>query len=189
MPSSITNIILGILIFFTPLIIEILTHGQSPGKLAVGISVVSNYGRQCTMVEYFSRYVIKIIEIGLSLGLLPIVLISFSERGQSLSDLFAGTTVIVKKKSARFTLKEITDIDTSKTYQVSFPEVRRLKERDVIILKTLLNENKHKQAAKNRKLIDKAAIKVSSILQIEKGKLTNTEFLNKIITDYIIATR
>jgi len=182
-------IIIGIVGFFTPMFVEMFTNGQSVGKIALGISVVSNYGRQCTNVEYFSRHVIRLIEIGLSFGLLPIILISFSKRGQSLGDLFAGTTVIVKKKSARFTLKEITDIDTAKTYEVTFPEVRRLHEKDVIILKTLLNENKGKNIAQSRKLIHRAADKIIHLLQVEKGKLTNTEFLNKIITDYIIATR
>lgn len=187
--ESLAYIIIGILAFFTPMFVEMLTNGQSAGKLALGISVVSNYGRQCTNVEYFSRHVIRLIEISLSLGLLPIILISFSKRGQSLGDLFAGTTVIVKKKTARFTLNEITDIDTSKTYQLTYPEVKRLHEKDVIILKTLLTENKGKSMDKSRKLIDQAANKVIDLLQVEKGKLTNTEFLNKIITDYIIATR
>jgi len=187
--ESLAKIILAIVFFFTPMLVEMLTNGQSAGKLALGISVVSNFGRQCTSVEYFTRHVIRLIEIGLSLGLLPIVLISFSKRGQSLGDLFAGTTVIVKKKNARFTLKEITDIDTSKTYQVTYPEVRRLHEKDVIVLKTLLSDHKNKSGDKSRKLIDRAANKVVELLQVEKGKMTNSEFLNKIITDYIIATR
>ncbi len=140
--SRLISMLLGIVLFFTPFLVEVLTNGQSPGKMALGLCVVSNYGRQCTIVEYFTRHVVKLVEIGLSLGLLPITLISFAERGQSLGDLFAGTTVIVKKKSTRFSLKEISDIGTRKTYEIQYPEVKRLKEKDVLILKSLLNEHR-----------------------------------------------
>lgn len=172
--------------FFTPLMVEVWTNGQSVGKKAVGLCVVSITGKHCTMVEYFTRYVLKLVEILLSFGLLPVALISFSKYGQSLGDKFAGTTVIVKKKNPRFSLKEIKEIQSAKEYKIEFPMVKRLNEEDVIILKNLLQEHGGKS---NHQILEMAATKIKTLLKVENTTYSNPEFLNKVITEYIILTR
>mgnify|MGYP003915111867 CR=1 FL=1 len=178
--------ILVVIFFFAPLMVEVWTNGQSIGKIAIGLSVVAINGKHCTMVEYFTRYVLKLIEILLSFGLLPIVLISFSKYGQSLGDKFAGTTVIVKKKNPRFSLNEIRAIQSAKEYNIEFPMVKRLNEADVIVLKNLLQEH---GGASNHEILALAANKVKSLLKVENSVYSNSEFLNKVITEYIILTR
>lgn len=184
--EGIVQMIFILIFFFTPLMVEVWTNGQSVGKIAVGLSVVAINGKHCTMVEYFTRYVLKLIEILLSFGLLPVALIGFSKYGQSLGDKFAGTTVIVKRKNPRFTLKEIREIQSAKEYNIEFPMVKRLNEEDVIVLKNILHEHGGKL---NHQILEKAASKIKTLLKVENTTYENKEFLNKVITEYIILTR
>ena len=183
-------ILLVILFTFLPLFIEIWTRGQSIGKILLRIQVISNFNMQADKTLFFSRYVIKLLEIGLTMGLLPIIAISFSKRGQSFADYFSGALVVVKEKSGRFNLKELSEIATKENYEVTFPQVTKLKEEDIIMLKNLLNETKGKiNIGKNQKLIRMASDKLQNILGVERNKLSEVQFISKIISDYIVSTR
>jgi uncharacterized RDD family membrane protein YckC len=183
-------LLLGVLFFFLPLIVEILTKGQSIGKILLRIQVVPNSSLQADNTMYFSRYVIKILEITLTFGLLPVVAIGFSKRGQSFADYFAGAILIVKEKNGRFNLKELTEIATKDNYEITFPQVTKLKEEDIIMLKSLLTETKGKRgSARNRELINEAGKKLEHVLSVHKGKQSNTQFISKVISDFIVSTR
>ncbi len=180
------TIIISIIFIFIPLLIEILSNGQSLGKMALGLCVVSINGKHCTMTEYFTRFVVKLVEIFMSFGLLPVTMISFSKYGQSLGDKFAGTTVIVKKKNARFSLKEIAEIQTQKDFQIDYPLVKRMHEKDILMLKTLLQEQGNIVQSEVLRI---AANKIKALLKIDNCPYQDKELINKIITEYIILTR
>lgn len=183
-------LLIGIAFFFLPLILEIVTKGQSIGKIMMRIQVVSNYSLQADKTLYFSRFVIKILEIGLTFGILPIAAIGFSQRGQTFADYFAGALVVVKEKNGRFNLKDLTEIATKENYEISYPQVTMLKEKDIIMLKTLLTETKgSRTSGRNRDLIKKASIKLEKVLDVSKEKLSDSQFISKVISDFIVSTR
>ena len=187
--NNLVYFVLGIFYFFLPLLIEIWTNGQSIGKIIMKIQVISNYKMQADKSLFFSRYVIKIIELTLSFGILPVLFIGFSKRGQSFADYFAGALVVNKAKQSRFKLKDLTEISTKDNYEITFPQVTKLKENDIIILKNLLQEHGKLQSQRSKALILKASKRIQDILEVKANKLSGQEFLSKIISDYIVSTR
>ncbi len=59
-------------IFYSP-IVEYLTHGQSLGKYAMGIRVVSLSGENAGFREYFTRWIFRVVDMWFGFGFLAII--------------------------------------------------------------------------------------------------------------------
>lgn len=74
-----------------PVAIEVLTHGRSLGKLAVGGRIVRLDGGAAGFRHAFIRAVIGVLEIYMTFGALAILAGAFTARSQRLGDMIAGT--------------------------------------------------------------------------------------------------
>lgn len=77
-----------------PITVETLTRGRSVGKLAFGIRVVRDDGGAVRFRHSLIRGLTGFAEIYLTLGLLPLLVGIFTERGKRLGDVMAGTYAI-----------------------------------------------------------------------------------------------
>lgn len=77
-----------------PTIFEALWRGRTPGKVAVGLRVVSGEGGPVGWSESSMRAIAGLVEIYLTLGALAITASFLSPRAQRLGDLMAGTFVV-----------------------------------------------------------------------------------------------
>lgn len=77
-----------------PTIFEALWRGRTPGKVAVGLRVVSGEGGPVGWSESSMRAIAGLVEIYLTLGALAITSSFLSPRAQRLGDLMAGTFVV-----------------------------------------------------------------------------------------------
>jgi uncharacterized RDD family membrane protein YckC len=77
-----------------PLFFEIVGKGQSLGKRALNIRVISIDGTQPNIAQYFARWLVGLMEINLSFGVIATVVVAVSEQGQRLGDVLAGTRVV-----------------------------------------------------------------------------------------------
>lgn len=169
-------------IFFYDLYMEILTNGQSLGKMAVGIKVVRLDGTPPTIGGYILRWILRPIDLIMS-GAVAIVSIGLTEHGQRLGDLAAGTTVIKLKKTqkvSRLQLVEKMDED----YEPQFPEVKTLSDSDVSLIKECL-QVKRKHA--NNTPVKLVAAKVKETLNIESDQ-EPVSFLYTILRDHTYYT-
>lgn len=81
-----------------PIGTELLWRGRSVGKAITGLKVVGVDGSRVTPRQVFVRGVIALLEIYMSVGALALVASAFSEEGQRLGDMAAGTVVIRRRR-------------------------------------------------------------------------------------------
>ena len=73
---------------------EIATRGRTLGKMAVGVRVIRADGRPVDVWSSVVRNLIRIIDEILTVGIVAVISIFATRRGQRLGDLAAGTVVI-----------------------------------------------------------------------------------------------
>jgi uncharacterized RDD family membrane protein YckC len=163
---------------FYSLLSETFMNGQTVGKKAKGIQVISLDGGQATFGQYLIRWLFSLIDIFFSSGVIAVVMVSLSEKNQRLGDKLAGTTVVRThmKTSIRDTIFE----ETADIYQPLYANVTILSERDIALVKEVLNRN---VKMPNYALVIKTADKIKSVLEIQ-GNHEPEDFLRTVIKDY-----
>ncbi|HCX20869.1 MAG: RDD family protein [Flammeovirgaceae bacterium] len=173
--------VLAFLIFiplaFYSLLFEYFMHGQSPGKHVRDIKVVKLDGGAPGIGNYLLRWLIRPIDI-LFYGAVAVLTIIISKKGQRLGDLAAGTTVIKVKR--RESIESIKSIKKEEDYQIQFPQVKRLSDKQVGLIRKSL---KMGVDGLNYEAIGQLTEKVKELLQV-KSDLPDVKFLYTIIADY-----
>ncbi len=77
-----------------PIYFEVCHNGVTPGKKAMGLSVVNESGLPVTLEASILRTVLLIIDLMPGMGAVAFFSMIFSERSQRLGDLVAGTIVV-----------------------------------------------------------------------------------------------
>ncbi len=182
---------LGPVLFFMGyhFLMEFLADGQSLGKKAMGLKVVRLDGREPGGQEYFLRALFHLLDSIFSSGILAAILISSQARGQRLGDLTANTTVIRLNNRLQFTLDDILQIATTESYQPQYPQVRQLREEDMLLIKTSINRYQTFGNPAHAKALGQLVDRVCSLLEIEKPKSNYVGFLKTLLKDYIVLTR
>jgi hypothetical protein len=83
-----------------PVIFETATRGRSPGKMAMGLRVVSDDGGPERFRQALFRALASVVEIWMLAGSPAIICSLLSPRGKRLGDIFAGTIVISERGPA-----------------------------------------------------------------------------------------
>jgi len=175
---SFLGLIMLFLLFFYHLACEIFLDGQSIGKRIMKIKVVRLDGSHPTLGNFILRWILRLIDISLSYGVVAIIAISVTENGQRLGDLAAGTTVISLKNPIEF--KETIFEDFEPGYEVSFQEVLRLEDKDIHLIKEILKES---QKVDNPNIILELAAKLKEIMNV-KSQLAPLVFVKTVLKDY-----
>ncbi|MEO3859263.1 RDD family protein [Acrocarpospora sp. B8E8] len=99
--NAVVILFLVLLLVGYPLIFESLTLGRTPGKMALGLRVVSDDGGPQRFRQGLFRALSGTVEI-FAFGAAPAVICSLlNPRGKRLGDLFAGTIVIAERGPRR----------------------------------------------------------------------------------------
>lgn len=122
------------------LLSELLMNGQTLGKRALGIRVVKLDGSRPGLAAYLLRWVMIPLDFGTS-GSVAITLIIFTQQGQRLGDLLAGTTV-VKSKSRQHHLDyhraHLREVEREKEYEPRYPQAIRLESHELQLIERAL---------------------------------------------------
>lgn len=176
-------------ITFYHLISELIFQGQSLGKKIIGLKVINIYGQNPEPMDYIIRWVFRGVEVMSSFGALAAVFINSSPKGQRIGDFVAKTTVIKLKPKTSVSLKDVLQISNAASYEVVYPEVKELKEVDLIHIKTLLQRHSKYPNATHQQLLKDTVQHVCNALQIENQSKNEVQFLKTLIKDYIVLTR
>ena len=160
------------------LISEIALNGQSVGKRVRKLKVIRFDGSPPSLGDYFLRWLFRIIDVFTMYGLVAVFTISINKKGQRLGDLAAGTTVIKQKLVADFDDTIFRDLGES--YEVKFPQIQSLSDRDMSILKEVLDAG---LKSNNPEIIQRLAHKVKTVADI-KTDMQDTVFLEYVLKDY-----
>jgi len=187
-------------LYFYSFLTEFIFNGQTFGKMLCGIKVVKINGYQCGFIEYFMRWLFRIIDIypffilvlffgeygyiGISLiGIPAVITIAISNQGQRLGDIISGTTVVKIKNKTDLSITILKELHNE--YKPTFQNVIRLSDNDMRIIK-----NTYEQAIKNgdHDTLQKLRTKVEQVSDI-KSTMNTVDFLDVIIKDFNFYTR
>lgn len=174
--------VLPVFVYF--LVMEWVMGGQTPGKMAMSIKVVSLMGNQPTIGQHLLRWLMRMVESPLLFWsilpvVLPLIMISRSAYGQRLGDLVAGTIVVSTK--VNHTIQDTIFRDMSQTgYQPQFLQILKLTDKDLNKVKELLD-----RAVKQQDLVlaSRVAERVKMVLKIETN-MNDMQFLETLLNDY-----
>lgn len=181
------------------LVAEVVLHGQTIGKKIMGIRVISLEGGEPTLGQYLLRWMFKAYEwpfvfgytffsresivayilITFFLGIFVVIIIAFTKKNQRLGDLAANTVVVNTRSDLTVhdtVFMEITQPD----YEVKFPEVLRLSDRDI---NTIKNVVRHFYKTHKADTSVRVASKVQQVLRIDTNMYA-IDFLEKLLADY-----
>lgn len=177
-------------VFYT-LASEILMKGQTLGKKALRTQVVKLNGTDAKSSDYFLRWVFRLIDIYSSVGMLAVTFIVTSKKGQRLGDIVSETSIIRIKPSSEMSLWELMGKYKNEGYEVAYPQVSKLSEKDLLLVQTVLLRYKKYQNKAHRDVLFELVSKIKTKLDLDERQINQdgTQFLSQLIKDYIFLTR
>lgn len=168
---------------------EVFNRGQSLGKMAAKIKVVTLRGTTPTAFDLFLRWIFRLVDITFSLGSIAILTIFSSERSQRIGDILANTSVVQLSSGTKFLLDDIR-ASLNKDHAITFPQVTRYNDKEMLVVKDLIQ--RIKQAPENlalKSISKQLESKMKHQMDILKQDLPTVSFLEKTLQDYIVLTR
>jgi uncharacterized RDD family membrane protein YckC len=165
------------------LLCEVFFQGRTLGKWLMKLQTIRLDGASPGLSHYLVRWVLRILDVWITLallapGLVSVITLGISNKGQRLGDMIAGTTVVKLKLVTTFV--DTIFMDTGEAYEMVFPEIRHLSDRDVSILKEVLDAGIRSD---NPQLLDKLSSKVQEVAGIE-SRMEARHFLETVLRDY-----
>jgi len=197
-------VIISLPVLLYPLVCEVALHGQTVGKKVLDIRVMNLDGGEPTLSQYVIRWIFRFFEWPVVFGvvfpgflilyqvfmmvfpgIVVISIIAITRRHQRLGDLAANTVLVKTRIDTSINDTVFQEVDYN-NYQVMFPQVMQLSDRDINIIKSVITSNYNKNT---QQLAERTAVRVKTALKIE----TDTDafiFLEKLLQDYnYLATR
>jgi len=175
-------VILYLPLFLYHLLCETFLNGQSFGKKILKMRVVKLDGTQAGISSYFLRWIIAPIDIYFTYGSVGLITMLINGKGQRLGDLAANTTVVKLKAYAKL---DDTILHTTPTqYEVKFPQVNLLSDKDMAIVKEVLDLN-YKQP--DLMMYERILHKTKEAIEKKTGissSLHPLVFLDTVLKDY-----
>jgi uncharacterized RDD family membrane protein YckC len=189
----------AVFLFLMPLIcyhllFETLWNGQSVGKKAMGIKVITGEGGQPSLSQYLIRWMFRLIDFpnwilaGIVNGALPwwssiflfagIGCLTLSEKSQRIGDLLAGTIVIDIRNTASWEDTVFTELEAD--YKPRYRQVMLLSDKDINTLKSVINTvTKKSDYDLSRRVAERIRLRLK--ITTEEDSL---DFLETLLKDY-----
>jgi hypothetical protein len=142
------------------------------------IKVVMLDGTQANFGAYLLRWLLRIIDMRLFGGALALIAIIINGKGQRIGEMAVETTVIKMKQKVQ--LSDTIFNKLKPDYSLVFPEVSRLTDNDVAIIKEVMQVCVR---SNNFEAIDKLVLKTKATMGVTSN-LPHSQFLSAVIQDY-----
>jgi uncharacterized RDD family membrane protein YckC len=189
--------------YIYPLLMEQFLNGQSFGKRAIGLKVISMDGNEPTLGQYLLRWMLGLGNLVLfmlpyivlyapymvifaMIFYLPDVLaIAVTSKGTRLGDMAAHTVLIDSRRLTQLEDTIYLEIEDAQ-YQVVFPEVMKLTDRDINGIRNLLDVKK--QNKDTYIYMAKIAERIKEVLNLQTS-LDPESLMRQLLKDYNHLTR
>jgi len=194
-------------IFYHP-VLEYLTQGQSLGKYALGIRVVTYNGERPGLREIFTRWIFKghfmwigfsffagfqeLFSVGLihiCMGIIGFMYASVAEKKQRMGDVMAGTIVIKDKSTVRYSLRDVLSIKSQENYSPEYPNVVRFTDEDMLLIKTTIQRVRKFPNQETKQFAVDLADESAKLIGLDKTPEKRLKFLQTLLQDYVVLTR
>ena len=177
------------IVYFYTIAFEVFNNGQSIGKKVLDIKVVKLNGNEPRTSDYVLRWAFRLIDIYSSAGILAVIFIGSSNKNQRIGDMAAETTVIKIKPSRILSLNDIDSIDSIERYEITYPQTKKFAESDMLLIKSVLDRYRSYPNQAHREALKMMVARVKEEIEIDQNSLSDTEFLQVLIKDYVVMTR
>lgn len=164
------------------LVSEIISNGYSLGKKIVGIRVVKVDGTRANLSGYLMRWMLRIIEISMTSGVLAFITVVTNGKGQRIGDILGKTCVIKERNKVK--LDETLFKEVSSGYEPVFKQVAELNDKDIRIIKQVLDSRSHYEFDNWFLMLQRTKKKIEERLGIKDHGMKADEFLETVIKDY-----
>jgi uncharacterized RDD family membrane protein YckC len=187
-------VLFGLPPLFYHLLCETFLNGQSIGKKALNIKVISADGGQPSVSQYLIRWVFRLVDFPIWVfftianGELPWWCAAFLFGGaacliatpysQRIGDIVAGTILIDTRTRTSWEHTVFTELTDN--YQPRYPQVMQLSDKDINTLKSIINAVRKKN---DYDLSIRIAARIRSKLQIADDQ-DSLDFLQTLLRDY-----
>ncbi len=188
--STISNLLMMPVILCYHLLFEYLNEGQSLGKKAIKLKVISLSGDRPALLDLVMRWMFRLIDITGSLGMLACIFVSSSKKKQRIGDILGNTAVVrIQNEDNYISLSSIKNI-SDKNYTVTYPQIVRYDDKDMLLVKQALTRHQKRATKENKQLILDLYGQITKELKIKlpPGE-DKRKFLKTILNDYVILTR
>lgn len=175
-------------------VMEIFTNGQTVGKKAMGIQVITLEGGQASVSQYLLRWLLRVIDIPFLIfvsifeHVLPwycsilcffgLACIIISRKSQRIGDIVAGTMVIYTRGRTGWQDTVFTELEAG--YQPRYPEVMRISDKDMNSLKSIIDLSKK---SRDGAMAMRIAARITGKLGIQTDQQP-LDFLQTLMKDY-----
>ncbi len=166
-------------VLFYHLLSETLMDGESIGKRIFGIKVISLDGNTPSLSQYLLRWFLRTVDFGTTSCLGGIICSAVTKNGQRIGDLAAGTTVVSKKLPYKIDNTIFKNINET-NYQVTYPQVMRLSDRDINTINNILQQ--HRKSDMQNYMVT-ISDKIKTVLNITTQE-NPADFLDTLLNDY-----
>jgi uncharacterized RDD family membrane protein YckC len=175
------GVVYSLISIFYDLVAEVFFNGQSLGKYALKIRVVNINGARPTLGQFLLRWVFRLVDFILTVGIGAVISVAVSEKKQRIGDMVAGTTVV--KTTPKTNLNELFfNYGDEEEYDPVFNGVSELKDSDMILVYEVITNFK---ATGNSSLVYNMAVQVKNHLGIEiPAGMNEYDFLQAVVKDY-----
>lgn len=176
-----------LLVLYAPILLydllfEVCMNGQSIGKKAANIRVVCLDGGQPSLGNYLLRWLIGLFEKNIFGGVIALIVILISGKGQRLGDMAAGTTVV--RAAIQATMADTILVPTADDYAPTFSEVTRLSDKDIAVIKEVIDSPTH---STNASILHALVDRVQGVMGV-MTELPPAVFLRIVVNDYSYIT-
>jgi uncharacterized RDD family membrane protein YckC len=185
-------------IFYNP-IVEYLTKGQTLGKYAMGIRVVTLEGERPGLKEVLTRWLFKadflwisadfLLIFWFALGFLGTVFTGLTQFRQRLGDMMANTVVIRDRPLRQLQLKDLLALPKNFNITPTYPEVTRFTDEDMLLIKNTLQRLKKHPNSETKMFVVKLADEIARLIDLKETPAKRSEFLQTLLQDYVTLTR
>ena len=160
------------------LAMHIIFDGRTVGKMLLKTKVVKTDGSPVHWSNYFTLWMMRLIDIWMFFCAVGTLSLIFSEKRQRLGDMAAGTVVISTKNTVRITHTILEEVEQS--YNPTFSNVTKLTDKDVRLIKeTYLTAIRSSDYKTLKALRDK----VEEILETN-SQLYDRQYVTTVLKDY-----
>ena len=173
-------ILLGIPVIFYTITQETVLQGQTIGKRLMKTKVVKIDGFRAGFLDFFIRWIMRIIDIDLFSGIIALVSIGSSKKHQRLGGIASGTAVISLKNKVTIDHTILQEVESD--YKPVYSSVIKLSDNDARIIK----EN-FLRAVKNvdHRTLNILKEKIIAVIEEEPHKdITAENFIRRVLKDY-----
>lgn len=176
---------------FYNLVAEITMNGRTIGKRSMNLKVVKTNGKEPKNMDFFLRWVFRMIDIYFSLGTIAVIFIATSKNGQRLGDLISDTTLIRIKPGSHITFDDILRNQGNAEVEITYPWAKNLTDKEVLVIQEVLRKSKKYKNEAHNQVLDDVIANVRRRLQLDDQEVITSkeQFLKTTIRDYIALTR